>query len=169
MGHSRDDKASLYRERIDDDRLKAVTDHVHKWLFGENSDAVNSVQPAEKKDDLQHPRLLSYVFFAEPKRPTPTVDAMIQAIEIQLELKPVIRTNAGSNPNLGDWSGCIWTADALFSGETASKSAVPVVHASWVTPGASAASVIGWPLFSVGTRKVDSAVSYYTPTTCVVS
>jgi integrase len=39
MGHVRDDMASVYRERISDERLKAVTDHVHAWLF----------PPAEKK------------------------------------------------------------------------------------------------------------------------
>jgi integrase len=33
MGHTRDDMASVYRERISDARLKAVTDHVHAWLF----------------------------------------------------------------------------------------------------------------------------------------
>jgi integrase len=33
MGHSRDDMASIYRERISDDRLKAVAGHVHDWLF----------------------------------------------------------------------------------------------------------------------------------------
>jgi integrase len=33
MGHTRDDMASVYRERVGDDRLKAVTDHVHAWLF----------------------------------------------------------------------------------------------------------------------------------------
>ena len=31
--HARDDMASVYRERIGDERLKAVTDHVRKWLF----------------------------------------------------------------------------------------------------------------------------------------
>ena len=35
MGHSRDDMASVYRERIDDHRLVAVVEHVHKWLFGQ--------------------------------------------------------------------------------------------------------------------------------------
>jgi integrase len=35
MGHARDDMASVYRERIDDARLVAVVNHVHKWLFGE--------------------------------------------------------------------------------------------------------------------------------------
>lgn len=34
MGHARDDMASAYRERIEDDRLKAVTAHVRTWLFG---------------------------------------------------------------------------------------------------------------------------------------
>ena len=34
MGHARDDMASAYRERISDERLKAVTDYVRRWLFG---------------------------------------------------------------------------------------------------------------------------------------
>jgi integrase len=33
MGHARDDMASVYRERIADARLNAVTDHVRSWLF----------------------------------------------------------------------------------------------------------------------------------------
>ncbi|MGO9112014.1 MAG: tyrosine-type recombinase/integrase [Thermoguttaceae bacterium] len=33
MGHVRDDMASLYREKIEDDRLEAVTKHVRTWLF----------------------------------------------------------------------------------------------------------------------------------------
>jgi integrase len=33
MGHARDDMASVYRERISDERLRAVTDHVRRWLF----------------------------------------------------------------------------------------------------------------------------------------
>jgi integrase len=36
MGHSRDDMASLYRERIEDERLKAVTDYVRAWLWPSN-------------------------------------------------------------------------------------------------------------------------------------
>ncbi|MFH1919875.1 MAG: tyrosine-type recombinase/integrase [Planctomycetota bacterium] len=36
MGHSRDDMASVYCERIGDDRLRAVAEHVRQWLF-ENS------------------------------------------------------------------------------------------------------------------------------------
>jgi integrase len=34
MGHARDDMASVYRERVSDERLKAVTEHVRNWLFG---------------------------------------------------------------------------------------------------------------------------------------
>jgi hypothetical protein len=33
MGHARDDMASVYRERMTDERLLAVTSHVHEWLF----------------------------------------------------------------------------------------------------------------------------------------
>jgi integrase len=34
MGHVDDSMAGLYREKISDARLKAVVDHVRKWLFG---------------------------------------------------------------------------------------------------------------------------------------
>jgi len=34
MGHSREDMASAYRERISDERLRAVVEHVRTWLFG---------------------------------------------------------------------------------------------------------------------------------------
>jgi integrase len=39
MGHApqTNDMSAVYRERIDDARLKAVTDHVHAWLFGDNT------------------------------------------------------------------------------------------------------------------------------------
>jgi integrase len=37
MGHARDDMASVYRERIDDARLKAVADYVRRWLFASAS------------------------------------------------------------------------------------------------------------------------------------
>ena len=33
MGHDRGDMASVYREKISDERLKVVTDYVHDWLF----------------------------------------------------------------------------------------------------------------------------------------
>jgi integrase len=34
MGHARDDMASVYREAIGDERLRAITHHVRTWLFG---------------------------------------------------------------------------------------------------------------------------------------
>lgn len=34
MGHATNDIADVYRERIGDDRLRAVTEHVRRWLFG---------------------------------------------------------------------------------------------------------------------------------------
>jgi integrase len=34
MGHVDDSMDAVYRERIDDDRLEAVTQHVREWLFG---------------------------------------------------------------------------------------------------------------------------------------
>jgi integrase len=33
MGHAREDMASVYRERISDDRLRAVVEHVRAWLW----------------------------------------------------------------------------------------------------------------------------------------
>ena len=44
MGHARDDMASLYRERISDERLQAVTDHVHDWLFGESGEGEDDAE-----------------------------------------------------------------------------------------------------------------------------
>jgi integrase len=35
MGHTRNDMAGTYRERISDERLRAVSDHVRQWLFGD--------------------------------------------------------------------------------------------------------------------------------------
>jgi integrase len=35
MGHAREDMASQYRERISDQRLKAVSEYVRKWVFME--------------------------------------------------------------------------------------------------------------------------------------
>jgi integrase len=36
MGHARNDMASVYREYISDDRLRAVVDHVRTWLYPDN-------------------------------------------------------------------------------------------------------------------------------------
>ncbi len=34
MGHSKADMASVYREAISDERLRAVTEHVRRWVYG---------------------------------------------------------------------------------------------------------------------------------------
>lgn len=34
MGHAGESMAAVYRERISDERLRAVSDYVHEWLFG---------------------------------------------------------------------------------------------------------------------------------------
>ena len=39
MGHESPHMSTVYRERISDERLKAVTDHVRAWLFGPESNA----------------------------------------------------------------------------------------------------------------------------------
>ena len=41
QSHARDDMASVYRERISDERLRAVAAHVRKWLFGMPAAVVN--------------------------------------------------------------------------------------------------------------------------------
>jgi integrase len=45
MGHTPDDMASVYRERISDERLRAVASHVRAWLFGEPAAADKSASP----------------------------------------------------------------------------------------------------------------------------
>lgn len=41
MGHARDDMASLYRERIDHDRLEAVVKVVHDWVWPAPTDTLS--------------------------------------------------------------------------------------------------------------------------------
>ncbi len=46
MGHARDDMASVYRERISDERLKAVSEYVRKWVFEVKEEVVESKRAA---------------------------------------------------------------------------------------------------------------------------
>ncbi len=46
MGHADASMAGVYRERIDDDRLVAVADYVHDWLFGAKDVKKRGQQPA---------------------------------------------------------------------------------------------------------------------------
>jgi integrase len=45
MGHADSTMAGQYRERIDDARLKAVTDHVRRWLFPPKKKASKKAKP----------------------------------------------------------------------------------------------------------------------------
>ncbi|MHB9037816.1 MAG: malectin domain-containing carbohydrate-binding protein [Armatimonadota bacterium] len=45
-----------------------------------------------------------------------TDEAMVQAIEIVPELKPIIRIDAGSNAEFVDWSSSVWSKDTGFDG-----------------------------------------------------
>jgi len=58
-----------------------------------------------------------------------TDEAMIQAIEILPEIKPVARINCGSAADFVDWNSEIWAGDAESEGE-AITSARPVTQAS---------------------------------------
>lgn len=52
MGHVRDDMASVYRERISDERLRAVTDHVRAWLWPEAAKGKGGVNAAKSGKTL---------------------------------------------------------------------------------------------------------------------
>ncbi len=57
MGHAprSNDMAAMYRQAIDDDRLRAVVDVVHDWLFGQGGDGGRA--PGDRgDDDRQDPR-----------------------------------------------------------------------------------------------------------------
>jgi integrase len=49
MGHVRDDMASVYRERISDERLRAVTDHVRAWLWPTDAKETKAKKADKKK------------------------------------------------------------------------------------------------------------------------
>ena len=54
MGHSDASMAAHYRERIEDARLRAVTDHVRGWLFGTGADIVTTpTSPASSAGPTQ--------------------------------------------------------------------------------------------------------------------
>jgi hypothetical protein len=54
MGHSDPSMGSHYRERVDDSRLKAVTDYVQRWLFVEPS--LKSSSPVVDGETESRPR-----------------------------------------------------------------------------------------------------------------
>jgi integrase len=60
MGHLANDMASIYRQRIEDDRLRAVVDHVHAWLW-----------PVEKTTTPRKP-VTKGKAIAKPRKPKET-------------------------------------------------------------------------------------------------
>jgi hypothetical protein len=56
-------------------------------------------------------------------------DAIVQAMEILPAQKRTVRIKAGSDIEFVDWNSCVWSADTQFTGGTAIKSPMPVVHA----------------------------------------
>jgi hypothetical protein len=50
MGHARDDMASAYRERITDERLRAIAEHVRAWLLAKP--ALEAQTPAAEEPPI---------------------------------------------------------------------------------------------------------------------
>jgi hypothetical protein len=57
-------------------------------------------------------------------------EALVQAIEVLPEQKPVIRVNVGSESAFVDWNSFVWDADSHFSGGTILASSAPVLQAT---------------------------------------
>jgi integrase len=53
MGHAREDMTSVYRERISDERLRAVADHVRAWLFSLKATSVSADAAARPGDQIR--------------------------------------------------------------------------------------------------------------------
>ena len=72
--------------------------------------------------------LLRFTGGFEPMQATD--QALVQAIEILPEARPVLRIDAGADKDFVDWNSFLWTADAQFEGGTVVQSEAPVSQAS---------------------------------------
>jgi integrase len=54
MGHTDPSMGGHYRERVEDDRLRAVAEHVRAWLFGEAPDS-GTTEPVSKAPETNDP------------------------------------------------------------------------------------------------------------------
>ena len=52
MGHADTSMAGVYREGIEDARLRAVTDHVHEWWFGAEGATVEPSKPTATGEEV---------------------------------------------------------------------------------------------------------------------
>jgi hypothetical protein len=55
MGHSDPSMGGHYRERVEDGRLRAVAEHVRKWLFGETADGGTSGERDSTTPETREP------------------------------------------------------------------------------------------------------------------
>jgi integrase len=55
MGHTDPTMGGHYRERVEDDRLRAVVEHVRRWLFGEAPDGGTAGEPEQAAADNSEP------------------------------------------------------------------------------------------------------------------
>jgi hypothetical protein len=60
MAHADESTAARYRERISDGRLTAVTDHVHRWLFGGAESPVEA-EPAKQAEPANRAEIVREV------------------------------------------------------------------------------------------------------------
>jgi hypothetical protein len=68
-------------------------------------------------------------------------EAIVQAIEVTPEIKPIVRIDVGADRPFVDWSGCVWEAD-----------------------GGSAAGAAGASVEGGGPARVEGAVAHASPT-----
>jgi integrase len=88
MGHTDSTMGGHYRERIDDSRLQAVTEHVRSWLFGHEPDDGN-----ESNDDAPDDPPTSKIDCL-PDRETPEICSGCVGAE-EGDAQPVLRLFAG--------------------------------------------------------------------------